>query len=191
MRRGRVPAGTTLATRPDINLTDTLYTLILGKVTRIDPFITGRNEVVAKVMFLHVCVVLFTGGGLRAGPSPGPGRENPPPPGTWQGEPPPRDLAGRTPPDQARHPPGPGRHLPHREEDCSHTVNERPVRILLECILVDLIITCVIRINFSHQCPVSGMKFVGCPNRNGDLKRCESIVVHIGARHLIFIIVVS
>ena len=25
--------------------------------------ITGRNEVVAKVMFLHVCVILFTGGG--------------------------------------------------------------------------------------------------------------------------------
>ena len=83
-RRGRVHAGTTLTTRPDINLTDTLYTLILGKVTLIDPFI-------------------------------------------------------------------------------------------------DLIITCLIRVNFSHQCPVSGMKFVGCPNRNGDLKRCESAVVHIGA----------
>ena len=46
-------------------------------------FITGRDEVVAKVMFLHVCVILFTGGGS-------PGRESPPgqgdPPG--QGEPP-------------------------------------------------------------------------------------------------------
>ena len=92
--RGRVPAGKTLTTRPDINLTDTLYTLILGKVTRIDPFI-------------------------------------------------------------------------------------------------DLIITCLIQGDFSHQCPVSGMKFVGCPNHNGDLKRCESVVVHIGARQLILIIVVS
>ena len=27
-------------------------------------FITGRNEVVAKVMFLQLCVILFTGGGL-------------------------------------------------------------------------------------------------------------------------------
>ena len=47
---------------------------------------TGCNEVVAKVMFLHVCVILFTGG-----------------------------FSGQTPRDQAdtprpaRHPPGPGR----------------------------------------------------------------------------------
>ena len=45
-----------------------------------------------------------------------PGRENPPRP-------------GRPP-----HPPGPGR--PHPERRLQHTVNERPVRILLECILV-------------------------------------------------------
>ena len=51
-------------------------------------FITGRNEVVAKVMFLHVCVIVFIGGGLRAGrtlpgqgENPPPGRENPPGPG--------------------------------------------------------------------------------------------------------------
>ena len=59
--------------------------------------ITGRNKVVAKVMFLHVCVILFTGGS--------PGRENPPsrenprpmgPPG--QGDPPlGPPWAGRTP----------------------------------------------------------------------------------------------
>ena len=157
--------------------------------------ITGRNEVVAKVMFLHVCVILFTGVGLRAAPPlhretpPGPGRENPSqdlagrtpprdlsgrppwdlagrtPPGTWQGEPPPGpgrenlpgpgrenppkpasgpgrekpppDLAGRTPsprdlagrPPRTRQTPPPGRRL-------QHTVTERPVRILLECILV-------------------------------------------------------
>ena len=28
---------------------------------------TGRNEVVAKVMFLHMCVILFTGGCLLMG----------------------------------------------------------------------------------------------------------------------------
>ena len=105
---------------------------------KITSFITGRNEVVAKVMFLHVCVILFTGGvlparsggGLRAGAPSRPGRENPPPPAdlagrtppppTWQGEkkprpgrPPPPDLAGRTPPPRTRQtPPGPGRENP-------------------------------------------------------------------------------
>ena len=117
--------------------------------------ITGRNEVVAKVMFLHVSVILFTGGasgepprtrqtpplGPRRTPlqtrqtPPGPRRTPPPdqadPPGPdrhppWdQGEPP---LQTRqTPPDQADPPPG---------RTLQHTVNERPVRILLECILV-------------------------------------------------------
>ena len=47
---------------------------------------TGRNEVVAKVMFLHVCVILFTGGGgLRAGRTP-PEQTPPSPPA---GRPPP------------------------------------------------------------------------------------------------------
>ena len=36
-------------------------------------FITGRNEVVAKVMFLQVSVILLTGGGgLLQGESPAP-----------------------------------------------------------------------------------------------------------------------
>ena len=76
--------------------------------------ITDRNEVVAKVMFLHVSVILSTGGGvLWAPPPPGPGR---PPPGP--GRPPPRP--GRHPrtrqtlPDQADTPPGPGRPPPPR-----------------------------------------------------------------------------
>ena len=82
--------------------------------------ITGRKEVVAKVMFLHVSVILFTGGGS-------PGRENPPdreePPG--QGEPPPNQVdppgPGRppgtreNPPPGRENPPGPGR--PPREAD--------------------------------------------------------------------------
>ena len=61
--------------------------------------ITGRNEVVAKVMFLHVCVILFTGGVSR------------------QGEPPPR--AGRTPPSEKpprQGEPPPGRETPPRAD---------------------------------------------------------------------------
>ena len=101
-------------------------------------------------MFLHVSVILLTGGGggvggLRRTPPAGrtpPGREtprdqahplgkeNPPRPGRTP-------PAGRPPQDQAPPPrtrqtpplPPPGRRL-------QHTVNERPVRILLECILV-------------------------------------------------------
>ena len=50
--------------------------------------ITGRNEVVAKVMFLLVSVILSTGGGLWQGEPPWqgdpPGKENP----SQQGEPP-------------------------------------------------------------------------------------------------------
>ena len=75
---------------------------------------TGRNEVVAKVMFLHVSVILLTGGG-----SPGS------PPGTRQ-TPPRPSRPPSLPPDQAD---PPGRRL-------QHTVNERLVCILLECILV-------------------------------------------------------
>ena len=64
-------------------------------------FITSRNEVVAKVMFLHVSVILSTGRVLRAGPPD-------------QGEPLPRTRQTH-PPDQAdtlsgrENPPGPGR----------------------------------------------------------------------------------
>ena len=91
-------------------------------------------------MFLHVCVILFTGGVSGqppldlAGrtPPPGPGRENPP--RDLAGRNPPRALAGRTPPRPGREdPPGPGREEPPPRD---LAVNERPVRILLECILV-------------------------------------------------------
>ena len=112
--------------------------------------ITGRNEVVAKVMFLHVSVILFTGGGLQAGRTPL-DMENPPPPG--QGDPPwtgrtPRQggtpragrppRAGRNPPGRVnppwtRQPPPPGSRL-------QNAVYERPVRILLECILVCMLV---------------------------------------------------
>ena len=87
--------------------------------------ITGRNEVVAKVMFLLVSVILLTEGVCLSA--------------CWDTTPPPPSRPPRSrhhPPEQtpprsrhprSRHPP-PGSRL-------RHTVNERPVRILLECIL--------------------------------------------------------
>ena len=74
-------------------------------------------------------------------PPAGPGRphgtrETPPGPGR-----PPRDQAdtppgpGRPPHGTRETPPGPGRHPPPGSR-LQHTVYERPVRILLECILV-------------------------------------------------------
>ena len=86
-------------------------------------------------MFLHVSVILYTGG-LRRTPPAGrtpPGRENPSPPN--QGEPPHPPIPGtrQTPPRDQADPPG--RENPPRRR-LQHTVNERPVRILLECILV-------------------------------------------------------
>ena len=70
---------------------------------------TGRNEVVAKVMFLLVSVILLTRGGVCLS-------------ACWDTTPRSRHAPG------SRHPPPRSRHR--------HTVNERPVRILLECILV-------------------------------------------------------
>ena len=115
---------------------------------------TSRNEVLAKVIFLHLSVILFTGGE-------GSGKENPPPPWAWRTPPamenPPRPAPpDQTPPDQTppsmetpcpptRHlPPAwrtpPTRHPPGMETPPGsrlwHTVYDRPVRILLECILV-------------------------------------------------------
>ena len=72
-------------------------------------FITGRNEVVAKVMFLLVSVIL-SGGGV------------------------PQCMLGYHPP--GTHPPGADTPPPAPGSRLQHTVNERPVRILLECILV-------------------------------------------------------
>ena len=80
-------------------------------VSLILSLITGRNEVAAKVMFLQVCVCPQGGGCL---PQCMLGCHAPPP-----------DQADTTPPAQAD-PPPPGK----------QTVYERPVRILLECILV-------------------------------------------------------
>ena len=64
--------------------------------------ITGRIEVVAKVMFLHVSVILSTGGGLQAGRTPpGPGRPPPRPGRTPLGPGRPPRTRENPPPDQA------------------------------------------------------------------------------------------
>ena len=67
----------------------------------------------------------------------------------------------RTPPPRTKeNPPGPGRHPPGKNTD---TVNERPVRILLECILVIILISpvktgqCKIIFNcFQHEIVKAG-----------------------------------
>ena len=87
---------------------------------------TRRNEVVAKVMFLLVSVILSTGG----------------PASVHAGRPPraKETTLPRRPPCQGRSPPRrpPAKETPPRSR-LRHTVNERSVRILLECILVVLI----------------------------------------------------
>ena len=62
-------------------------------------FITGRNEVVAKVMLLHLFVILFTGG-VHAGIPPPPKEQTPPRSRHLSGaDPPPRaDPPEQTPP---------------------------------------------------------------------------------------------
>ena len=141
---------------------------------------TDRNEVVAKVMFLLVSVILSGGGGLSASVHAGkeapphwegstphwegstpPGKEAPP----WEGSPPGREHpppregstprrkhtpAGKEAPPWKEAPPDPGKEAPPwegstpregsttpgRKHPPRHTVNERPVRILLECIFI-------------------------------------------------------
>ena len=68
--------------------------------------ITGRNEVVAKVMFLQVSVILLTGGG-RVSASVHAGMPYPP----LDGEPP---RMRTTPPDANHHPPPDGEPPPIR-----------------------------------------------------------------------------
>ena len=133
--------------------------------------VRGRNEVVAKVIFLHLSVILFTGGvylnacwdtnspGSRPPGPDTPQEQTPPleqtphradPPGvdTNQADTPQEETSPeQTPPSrhpprrppQSRHPPGadpPGADTPRPGSRLQHTVYERPVRILLECILV-------------------------------------------------------
>ena len=76
-----------------------------------------NNEVWGKLVFLHLCVILFKGGGERSAP---PGCRPP--------------RIGQTPPlDADPTPRGWADTPPHPTPD---TVNKRTVRILLECMLV-------------------------------------------------------
>ena len=101
---------------------------------------TGQNEVLPKVMFLHLCVILFTGGVPDQAPSPDQGGTPPDQAGTPQDQTPPDQ--GGTPPRPGRNPPGPGKVPPWDQTPQNsrlwNTVNIRPVRILLECILVEI-----------------------------------------------------
>ena len=95
-------------------------------------------------MFLQVSVILSTGGGLARRPPPRLDGEPPPrldgEPPHLEGEPPP-PAGWRTPPLDGEPPPA-GRRTPPswketpRGSRLRHTVYDRPVRILLECILV-------------------------------------------------------
>ena len=92
---------------------------------------TGRNEVVAKVIFVHLSVILFTGGMSASVHADTPLPEQTPP---RSRHPQAADIPleadtplGADNPPRSRHPP---------RSRLWYTVNERPVRILLECILV-------------------------------------------------------
>ena len=92
-------------------------------------------------MFLHVSVILFTGGGwsalLHAGIPPRPEA------GTSPGTRPPRSR--QPPPQEQRQasPPGTGTPPPHSAQCMlGDTDNKREVRILLECSLVQLVSSC-------------------------------------------------
>ena len=95
--------------------------------------ITGRNEVVAKVIFLHLFVILFTGGVWYLS------MHRPPPPGSkppWSGSPqqtPPREQTpprAETPPPQgkpsprSRHPPQ--SRQPPRQQRRPHLPEQTP-----------------------------------------------------------------
>ena len=144
------------------------YALLERPLRVVSGIFTGRNEVVAKVMFSQVCVCPQGGrvsasvhAGMPYPPRPGrhpPDQGDPPGPGRHPpgpGRPPqtrqtPRDQAdtpppprpGRPPPPDQPDPPGTRQTPPLDQADTppgsrlQHMVYERPVRILLECILV-------------------------------------------------------
>ena len=104
-------------------------------------FITGRNEVVAKVMFLQVSVCPQGGrvsASVHAGMSCPPGDQADPPqirqaPPPDQADPPGPD---RPPPGPGRPSPGPDRHPPWIRQPPPGNRLQHTVYFLLECILV-------------------------------------------------------
>ena len=114
----------------------------------LDALLPPTNEVWGKVIFLHLSVILFTGGGVP-GQVPlwdqvhphdqvhplGPGTPSPwdqVPPGTRY----PLPLGPGTPPGTRYINPPQTRYIPRELCMLGDTGNMRPVRILLECILV-------------------------------------------------------
>ena len=96
-------------------------------------------------MFLLEFVILFTGGGGGCLPQCMLGCHTPPsrPP---QEQPPPSPRSRHAPREQT--PPG-TKYIPPAGSRLRHTVNERPVRILLECILVKCVT--IIKITLEHS----------------------------------------
>ena len=66
---------------------------------------TGRNEVVAKVIFLHLFVILFTGGGSASVHAGIPPRADPPGPDPPRSDTPPDQTPPRSDTPRIRHPP--------------------------------------------------------------------------------------
>ena len=134
--------------------------------------ITGRNEVVAKVMFLLVSVILFTGGVcLSACWDMTPWEAGPP---RKQASPPQKQASppGEQAPPGSRHPPGKQTSPKAGTPPPRHTVNERPVRILLECILV----YCYFSIWNTFINPFTFKKY--CYNHYQGWKRTGNLDVH-------------
>ena len=92
--------------------------------------ITGRNEVGAKVIFLHPSVIHSVHGGVCLS-------------ACWDTTP--REQTA--PPPEQTH--TPQEQTPPPRKQTQHTVYERPVRILLECILVYCLF---IIVEFLKQC---------------------------------------
>ena len=116
------------------------------------------NEVWGKVIFLHLSVILFTGGGV-------PGQVHPPAGPTGQVHPPSRYTTPKryTPPGRYTpwqvHPPQqvqprtdtPLASTPPPSNVCWDTVNKRAVRILLECNLVHSKSSCFVFFSFLRK----------------------------------------
>ena len=117
-----------LPAHPQLLVATVGYYFLLLKMERTmkDLIFTARNEVGARLCFLHVSVIMLTGGVCPIAWLDTP---------HWAHTPPPGPEAG-TPPDQRQAPPPPGADTPSAQCILGDTGNKRAVRILLECNLV-------------------------------------------------------
>ena len=143
-------------------------------------------------MFSQVSVILSTGGSPENPPWTRQTTPPPPPPGPRRTPPGPRRTSlgpRRTPPDQGEPPgtkenpprtrtkenpptkespptpPGPRRTPPGRR--LQHTVNERPVRILLECILV------LYKTGYQNGSLLVVFSRIALPSESVDIRKCS------------------